>query len=309
MQELSQSRLRYFYAVLKAGSVRAAAEKLSVSPSLISRQVQLLEEETGFVLFERHRGKLVATDVAKVIEDYYRGYLSQQEYLATRLSEIKGMRQGSVKIAISEGVAEMMMQNVIIPFYTRYPGIHIELATESVNTIIDKVRTDAVHLAVCFNPPEHNEISVIQRAEQPVGVVFRSDHPLADPSLSLTLAGALKYPYAMMGAEYGLRRYISLIEFQHKVSFDVVMTTNSLQILKQFILSGAGVALISSPGLWDRKIQENTCMKSITDVILPTPEFCLITRKNRPLPTAVQHLIEAIKNHLPVFNESASAQE
>lgn len=302
MQELSQSRLKYFYEVLKCGSVRAAAEKLELSPSLISRQIQLLEEEVGFTLFERRKGRLEATEVAAIISDYYRGYLSQQEYLVTRLSEIKGMQRGNVNVAISEGVAEMMVHEVLVPFYASHPGIHVELTTDSVNSIVEKVRTDVVHLGVCFNPPAHNDVSVLKKAEQPVGVVFRADHPLATAAQQLLLAQALKYPYAMMTQDYGLRRYINLIEFQHKVRFDVALTTNSLQILKQFVLSGAGLALMSSPGLWDSTTQEKMCLRPIDDVTLPLPEFCLLARKNRPLPTAALHFIDAVKHCLPIFH-------
>lgn len=302
MQELSQLRLKYFYEVLSTGSVRAAAEKLELSPSLISRQIQLLEEEVGFTLFERRKGRLEATEVAGVLSDYYRGYLSQQEYLTTRLSEIKGMQRGNVKVAISEGVAEMMVHEVLMPFYASHPGIHVELMTDSVNSIVEKVRTDIVHLGVCFNPPVHNEVSVLKKTEQSVGVVFRADHPLVQSNKSLQLTEALKYPYAMMTLDYGLRRYINLIEFQHKVKFDVALTTNSLQVLKHFVLSGAGVALMSSPGLWDSATQEKICLRGIEDVTLPQPEFCLLSRKNRPLPTAALHLIDAVKNRLPIFN-------
>lgn len=301
MQELSQLRLKYFYEVLKCGSIRAAAEKLKLSPSLISKQIQILEDEVGFTLFERRKAKLEATEVATVISDYYRGYLSQQEYLVTRLSEIKGMQRGNVKIAISEGVAEMMVHEVLMPFYASHPGIHVEMTTDSVNGIVDKVRTDVVHLGLCFNPPEDNDVSVLKKAEQPVGVVFRSDHPKATSLQPLILEDALKFPYAMMTQDYGLRRYINLIEFQHKVKFDVTLTTNSLQILKQFVLSGAGVALMSSPGLWDSSTQEKICLRSIEDVTLTQPEFCLLSRKNRPLPTAALHLIDAVKNRLPIF--------
>lgn len=206
-----------------------------------------------------------------------------------------------MKVAISEGVAEMMVHEVLLPFYASHPGIHVELTTDSVNGIMDKITTDAVHLGVCFNPPDHHDVTVIKQAEQPIGIVFPADHPLADLTRNLTLKEALRYPYVMLTPDYGLRRYISLIEFQHKVKFDVSLTTNSLQVLKQFVLSGAGLALMSSAGLWDSQTQERIRMRPIEDVILPEPEFCLLTRKNRPLPTAAIRLVDDIKSKLSVF--------
>ena len=48
--------LRVFHAVMRQGSLRAAAETLRVSPQAVSQQVQILEDALGVPLFER-RGR------------------------------------------------------------------------------------------------------------------------------------------------------------------------------------------------------------------------------------------------------------
>jgi DNA-binding transcriptional LysR family regulator len=47
--------LRYFQEVAECGSVRRAAEKLRITPSAISRQLQNLEYHFGAPLIERSR--------------------------------------------------------------------------------------------------------------------------------------------------------------------------------------------------------------------------------------------------------------
>ena len=50
---LKESRLAFLYAAVQGGSIRAAAERLDVAPSAVSRQIALLEEELAVPLLER----------------------------------------------------------------------------------------------------------------------------------------------------------------------------------------------------------------------------------------------------------------
>jgi DNA-binding transcriptional LysR family regulator len=47
MRELNQRRIRYLYEVVTHRSIPRAAGSLNTSPSVITRQIRLLEEEVG----------------------------------------------------------------------------------------------------------------------------------------------------------------------------------------------------------------------------------------------------------------------
>jgi DNA-binding transcriptional LysR family regulator len=55
MKDINEKRVKYLYEAVQQGTVRAAADKLNVSPSAVSRQIALLEEELATTLIERHR--------------------------------------------------------------------------------------------------------------------------------------------------------------------------------------------------------------------------------------------------------------
>jgi molybdenum-dependent DNA-binding transcriptional regulator ModE len=56
--------LKYFVAVADHGSFNAAAERLGVSPSTLTRRVSTLEDDLGLTLFERSRKGVALTPAA-----------------------------------------------------------------------------------------------------------------------------------------------------------------------------------------------------------------------------------------------------
>ncbi len=62
-------QLRYLRAVVRSGSVTAAAEAEFVAQPSVSKQLRLLERELGVPLFHRVGRKVVATDAALALAD------------------------------------------------------------------------------------------------------------------------------------------------------------------------------------------------------------------------------------------------
>ena len=72
---LQTSLLRYLE-VAQSGSIRAAAERLFVTPSALSRELQKLEEDLGVTLFERRARGMVLTAAGKVYLNHVRDALN-----------------------------------------------------------------------------------------------------------------------------------------------------------------------------------------------------------------------------------------
>jgi LysR family transcriptional regulator, transcriptional activator of nhaA len=68
--ELNYHHLRYFWAVAHEGNLTRAAERLHVSQSAVSVQIQKLQQQLGHELFERRGRKLVLTEAGSIALDY-----------------------------------------------------------------------------------------------------------------------------------------------------------------------------------------------------------------------------------------------
>ncbi|MVW80664.1 LysR family transcriptional regulator [Bordetella sp. 02P26C-1] len=302
MKELNQARLRYMHEVIVCGSIRGAAEKLEMSPSVISRQIQLLEKEIGLPLFERRARGLAPTDAAEMLEEFLRGYRAQHEHLQDRLQELRGMRRGHVELSISEGMIEALMQYVMGPFCQEFPNIRVGINTASVDEVVEAVRTDRVHIGLAFNPPVHPEVRIRARQALAVGALVRADHPLARKRRPITVKDLMQHPLALMTAPYGLRRIVELLEFTEKIHISPALTTNSLGVLRQYALAGAGAVLMTDIGASLELSSGELVLVPIAHPVLRQAEMQLMVRLGRPLSSAATEMLRRIESRLPLFS-------
>ncbi|MDE2333983.1 MAG: LysR family transcriptional regulator [Rhodospirillales bacterium] len=70
MRDLNYNHLHYFWTVAHEGGLTRAAERLNLSQSALSVQIQKLEHQVGHPLFERAGRRLVLTEAGRIALDY-----------------------------------------------------------------------------------------------------------------------------------------------------------------------------------------------------------------------------------------------
>ncbi len=124
---MTQVELEAFEAVVKYGSISAAAENIFVSQSAISRRIQTLERQLGYDLFDRNRGfravklteqgKLFVPICAKMREIYKE---------AAEVPQHMGLE--NLRIGAIGSLAAFVLPDILKKFSKEYPNLRLEIS-------------------------------------------------------------------------------------------------------------------------------------------------------------------------------------
>lgn len=133
--------LQFFLAVARFGSFSGAGKHLKTNQSTVSRRIQGLEEKLGTKLFDRHKAGMRLTPTGEIMfrqaADMEASALEIEQKLAGADKELSG----TVRISLSEGLAEYWLVPRLVEFQQMHPHIVIELVCK--NRVVDLALREA----------------------------------------------------------------------------------------------------------------------------------------------------------------------
>lgn len=138
-----------FVRVVEAGSFVAAASRLGISTSSLSRQVAELEQHLGVRLLNRTTRRLSLTETGQSYYERCVGLLADLQEAEAIAGQTAAQPRGTVRLTCSHSIAEQRVARAIAAFVERHPDVKFELTVAE--RVVDLVE-EGFDLAVRVGP-------------------------------------------------------------------------------------------------------------------------------------------------------------
>ena len=115
--------------MVEAGSFTAAAERLGVSKSYVSKQVSLLEDRLGVRLLQRTTRRLTLTEIGNTFFGYCKDMAEQLDRAESMLAEMQQSPRGTLRLALNSRYGTQYMAGAVAEFSRRYPEVSVEVSS------------------------------------------------------------------------------------------------------------------------------------------------------------------------------------
>ncbi len=164
---------RSFLAVLREGSLSAAARSLGLTQPTLARHVAALESAVGRALFLRSQRGLEPTDAALALVPQAEALEATAAALWRTASGLGDAVRGTVRITASEVVGARLLPPILTELRARHPELIVELVLS--NSVHNLLNRDA-DIAVRMVEPDQQALVVRRIGAISVGLHARRDY-------------------------------------------------------------------------------------------------------------------------------------
>ena len=250
--------LIYVDAVARAGSIRKAAETLSITSTALNRRILTLEEELGVPIFERLASGVRLSTAGEILIQHIREQLTGMERVKAQIADLSGLRRGHVAIASSQALLPYFLPREIARYNAEQPAVTFSVVRRDREAAERALLTHDADIALVFEPLRLSEFHTLLTVRQPLHAVFAPDHPLTGTT-PVRLRDCFEFPLAVPTTEYGVRHILELAIRNSSLSLRPVVHSDSFEFLRGHALAGQTVTFQIPLGIPDEDFARGLC--------------------------------------------------
>ena len=287
---------RHIDEVVKSGSIRKAAEVLSITPSALNRQILAVEEELGVPIFERLARGVRLSTAGELLVHHIRNQVSDFERLQSQIADLSGVRRGHVSIACSQALLPYFLPRQIALYRAEHPGVTFAVSVRDREAAEQALVDYSADVALIFEPVRLADCQTLLTVRQRINAVMAADHPLARKK-QVGLQDIVAYPLAMPALPYGVRTLLEAAAARKSIQLDAAIQSDSFEFLRHVVHYGHTIAFqidigLPAPG----ELEPGVIQRTLRDRDVPAGRLHLAQLKGRSLPVAAARFADQLQS-------------
>ncbi len=296
-------RLQLLREVGRRGTIRAAAEALSITPSAVSQQLRILEVEAGVALLQPDGRRIRLTDAGQMLVRHADAITAAIDAAEADLAASRAEITGTLRIAAFPTAARAILPGVIAQLGQDHPRLTVTLRDLETAESLAALRLDEVDLALVDVYDEATwivepSIELLEVGSDPLYVAAPGEPAPGEPRMGgrpTELASLATTPWIMDTEGSNIRG--AVVRACARAGFEpqVRAACRDYSVIIALVEAGLGVAILPGLALQDRQIRAR-----ITHLTPPMTRRVLIAVKpGRRSHPAIAATLAALRGRHP----------
>lgn len=234
--------IEVFRAVMQAGTTSKAAVLLGISQPAVSQAIRKLETWSELRLFERVRGRLVATQEARALMVEVDRCFAGFELIQHRIRSLKSFGLGRIAIASFPALGMSFMPRAIASFNAEKRKIQISFQIMSSREVYQQVSTGQVDFGLMADELSVSGLEHSRFLSLPGVIVMNAKHPLAGKRI-IEAEDLVSYPFIALNPEDATRRRLEKALHAMNKSLQPIIETPYAYSVCELALCGVGMGI------------------------------------------------------------------
>lgn len=178
---LKMQHLRLLMAIEERGSLRQAAQALSLTQPAVTKMLQDMEALLGVTLFERHLRGLRPTRFGTAVTRYATLVFSDMANLREELTALETGSVGKVRVGAVMAPTPVLMAEVIRRLRREHPRLNMTVQVDTSDVLVPLLERDQLDLVLGRVPEgwEAGHLTFEKLGDERLAIVVGCGHPLA----------------------------------------------------------------------------------------------------------------------------------
>ena len=261
MKNATLHQLRVFVVAAKHLSFTKAAEELFLTQPTVSMQMKQLTKAVGHPLFEQIGKRLYLTQAGEILYESCQRIFSELGEFESAIANMKGLKQGQLNLS-AVSTTKYFLPRIIGPFCQKYPGVELSLRFTNHERILQYLNENQDDFYILSQLPSTIDVCAHRILSNPLVAIAPAEHPLAK-EINISFERFAQEPLIMREPGSGTRQALEELFHKHEIEPKVRLELGSNEAIKQAILGGLGVSVLSQHTL---TLEKDTGLFAILDV-------------------------------------------
>lgn len=240
-------RLRHievFHSVYAHGSISTAARALNVSQPSVSKVLKHAEDQLGFKLFRRVKGRLAPTDEAHALFREVKEVFERLDSLKQAARNLKLGEGGHIRAAVLPALGLGIAPEAVARFRAAHPTVTFDFRTLHYDEVLRGLYEHEVDMALAYDAIQHPRIAHFQIGKGELMLMFRRGEFGETPPARLDLKELETRDYIGSGATGPVSEIFNAEVEERGLSIHEPITCSTFYMAASLARNGVGVAVV-----------------------------------------------------------------